>query len=253
MMAAQNKLLSAVPAPLRANAAQMRARFHLDAPAWFAEAEQPAHLPAVAGAVWDQRRVRIRYRSWRDLREHEVEPLGLVLKGGAWYLIGRIAGRARTYKVARMLELAVLDESFERPAGFDLEAYWRESTRRLEAELHPGRARVRLSPWGVKMLGLLTSPYVRSETRFEPGTDASGWRVASMPVAPVRQACVELLRLGVEVEVLDPPELRARMAELAAGLNAAYSSSAASDAAIAGSGASPPRFPILDPTSPPRD
>src|SRR5258708_19841149 len=45
MAAAQNKLLSAMPAQLRAGVEQMRARFHLAAPAWFAQAERPRHLP----------------------------------------------------------------------------------------------------------------------------------------------------------------------------------------------------------------
>src|ERR1700722_2225837 len=63
MAAAQNKLLSAMPAQVRAGAEQMRARFHFDAPAWFAQAERPKHLPLVADAVWAQRLIRIRYQS----------------------------------------------------------------------------------------------------------------------------------------------------------------------------------------------
>src|SRR5271154_2403698 len=105
MMAAQNKLLSAVPAALRPGAEQMRARFHLDAPAWFAEPEQPSHLQLVAGAVWDQHPIRIRYRSWEAGREGVVEPLGLVLKGGAWYLVGQVDGDVRTYRISRILEM----------------------------------------------------------------------------------------------------------------------------------------------------
>jgi predicted DNA-binding transcriptional regulator YafY len=227
MMAAQTKLLSAVPASMRAGAEQMRARFHLDAPAWFAEPEQPAHLPLVAGAVWDQHPLRIRYRSWKSEREREVEPLGLVLKGGAWYLVGQVGGDVRTYKVARILELVVLNHSFTRPEDFDLEAYWRAGTQRVEVDLHPNRATVRLSPWGVRMLGVLSSPYVRAATAIAREADAEGWRVAVMPVGSVRQACVDLLRFGVEIEVLDPPELRSRMAELAAGLNGLYGRRAA--------------------------
>jgi len=222
MMAAQNKLLSAVPAALRPGAEQMRARFHLDAPAWFAEPEQPSHLPLVASAVWDQHPIRIRYRSWKSERERVVEPLGLVLKGGAWYLVGQIDGDARTYRISRILELTVLNHSFERPAGFDLESYWGAGTRRLEADLHPNRARVRLSPWAVRMLGVLASPYVRATMQFEGDADDEGWRLAAIHVGSVPQACVELLRFGVEAEVLDPPELRAKMAELAAGLSDIY-------------------------------
>jgi len=234
MVAAQTKLLSAVPAHLRAGAEQMRARFHLDAPAWFAEPETPSHLPLVAGAVWEQHPIRIRYRSWKAERVREVEPLGLVLKGGAWYLVGQVDGDARTYRISRILDLTVLNHSFERPAAFDLEAYWRAGTQRLEADLYPGRARIRLSPWGVRMLEALTSPHVRSATAFEGDADAEGWRVAAIPVGSIRQACVDLLRFGVEVEVLGPPELRAKMAELAAGLQAVYAPKASAGGAPCG-------------------
>jgi predicted DNA-binding transcriptional regulator YafY len=216
---------------MRSSAEQMRARFHLDAPGWFAEAEQPVHLPLVAGAVWDQHPIRIRYRSWKSERERLVEPLGLVLKGGAWYLVGQVEGDARTYRISRILELSVLNHAFERPAGFDLEAYWRAGAQRVEADLNQNRAMVRLSPWGQRMLGALTSPYVRSETVIDPEADAEGWRRAVVPVGSVRQACVELLRFGLELEVLGPPELRAKMAELSAGLGALYAPRDARDAA----------------------
>ncbi len=222
MAAAQNKLLSAMPPQVRAGAEQMRARFHLDAPAWFAQAEQPKHLPFVADAVWAQRLIRIRYQSWKAKKNRIVEPLGLVLKGGAWYLVGRVDGDARTYRISRILDLAVLDQRFDRPKVFDLAAYWQASTQRLEAELHQNVATIRLSRWGVKMLEALTSPYVRAATRISPEVDADGRRTAVMPVGSIRQACVDLLKFGVDAEVLEPPELRAKMAEVAAGMSTIY-------------------------------
>ena len=48
MMAAQNKLMAALPANLRPNAGRMQQRFHLDAPGWFGETEEPKHLRAIA-------------------------------------------------------------------------------------------------------------------------------------------------------------------------------------------------------------
>jgi predicted DNA-binding transcriptional regulator YafY len=219
---AQNKLLSAMPQQFRAGAEQMRARFHLDAPAWFAQSEQPKHLPLVADAVWAQRPIRVRYQSWKAEKNRIVEPLGLVLKSGAWYLVGQVDGSARTYRISRMLDLAVLDQRFERPAAFDLAAYWQASTQRLEADLHRNQATVRLSPWGVKMLAAFTSPYVQAATSIEPEADVNGWRRATVPVGSVRQACVDLLRFGADAEVLAPPELRARMAEVAVGMGKMY-------------------------------
>jgi predicted DNA-binding transcriptional regulator YafY len=222
MAAAQNKLLSAMPAPLRAGAEQMRARFHLDAPAWFAQAERPKHLPLVADAVWAQRVIRIRYQSWKAEKKRVVEPFGLVLKSGAWYLVGRVGSDVRTYRISRVLSLDVLDQRFERPKAFDLASYWQASTRRLEAELHQSSATVRLSPWGVKMLEAFTSPYVRAATRLSPEPDAEGWSVAIMPVGSIRQACVDLLRFGADAEVLQPPDLRAKIAAVVAGMSVIY-------------------------------
>ena len=225
MLAGQNKLLSAMPAQHRAGAEQMRARFYLDAPAWFAQAEQPAHLPLVADAVWAQRPIRIRYQSWKAEKSRIVEPLGLVLKSGAWYLVAQIEGdthACRTYRISRVLDLEVLDRRFERPVEFKLASYWQASTQRLEAELHQNSAIVRFSPWAVKMLEAFTSPYVRAATQIEPEADVEGWYRAQIPVGSIQQACVDLLRFGAEAEVLEPPELRAKMAEVAVGMGMIY-------------------------------
>jgi predicted DNA-binding transcriptional regulator YafY len=83
MMAAQAKLLVALPANLRENALRLPARFHLDAPAWFGEAEQPRHLRAIASAVLRETLIEIRCRSWKAEKHRRVAPLGLVLKGDA--------------------------------------------------------------------------------------------------------------------------------------------------------------------------
>jgi len=222
MAAAQLKLLVAMPADLRVGAERMVARFYLDVPGWFAEAEQPVNLQLVAGAVCEQRRIQMRYRSWWAEKQRIVEPLGLVLKGGAWYLVGRCDGDARTYRVGRILDLEVTAERFEPPAAFDLVEYWRAGTQRLEADLYKNRAVVRLSPWGVKMLEAFTSPFVRAGARTEDDAGPDGWRKAILPAGSIRQASLELLRFGAEAEVLDPPELRARMADIAREMGRIY-------------------------------
>ena len=218
---AQTKLLAAMPAEIRAGAERMRSRFHLDAPSWFGEGESLAHLPLVADAVWRERPIRIRYRSWKAEKERRVEPLGIVLKGGAWYLVAQVEGSVRTYRISRILNLEVLDEQFTRPEPFDLEDYWTDNTRRLDAELHPNQAMLRLSPWGLKMMDTILPAFSRAGAGIgDP--DESGWRVVTLPVASVRWAAHELLRFGAEAEVLGPPDLRARMAEIVASLAAVY-------------------------------
>ena len=222
MAGAQTKLLAALPVELRSTAERMRSRFHLDAPAWFSDADEPAHLPLIARAVWEQHPLQIRYQSWKAEKFRRIEPLGIVLKGGAWYVVGRVGTDVRIYRISRILELSMLDEMFARPPAFDLATYWQDSTQRLSEEMHASEATLRLSPWGMQMLEAFTSPFARSSAKIGEPDPADGWRTVTLPVGSVRQACAELLRFGTEAEVLGPPELRAHVAEVATALHRRY-------------------------------
>ncbi|UDQ91513.1 YafY family transcriptional regulator [Xanthobacter autotrophicus] len=210
LAAAQTKVTAGLPANLRSAAARMRARFHLDAPGWFYEAEEPPFLQAVAAAAWEQHLIEIRYQSWRAEKRRRVAPLGLVLKSGAWYLVGSVEGSVRTYRIGRIRELEPLAERFEPPVGFDLAAWWGESTRRLEAEMYPNRATVRLSPLGLRMLEHVTPSFSRAGM-VVGDSDAEGCRIVTLRVGSLWEASSELMRFGAEAEVLEPPELRARV------------------------------------------
>ena len=76
---------------------------------------------------------------------------------------------------------------------------------------------------GVKLLDALSQPYVRTRTQIEEATDADGWRIARVPTGKTSwHAASELLRLGAEAEVLEPADLRQKMAELAQAMAARY-------------------------------
>jgi predicted DNA-binding transcriptional regulator YafY len=221
--AARLKLMAALPEPLRGRAARTAARFHLDAPSWYREAEPAPHLAAVAGAVWDQRRLRLRYLRWAEPREVErlVEPYGLVLKAGHWYLVAAEGGRYRTYRVARILDCADAGP-FDRDEAFDLAARWGEHRRDFDRRRLCGRAELRLSPAVLAALPDLVEPAVLAAAQRTAVAQADGWVRVEVPVEAPDAAVGQLLRLGPEVEVVGPPELRARMAAAVAALAAAY-------------------------------
>jgi predicted DNA-binding transcriptional regulator YafY len=228
LAAAQLKLMAALPPELRSRADRIRQRFHLDAPGWFRDSEPPPpHLAAIAAAVWNQQRVRVDYRRWNntDVRR-TLDPLGVVLKAGVWYVVARAGeqgdGHSRTYRASRILSMEALDERFERPDDFDLVDYWRAWTERFEGVLYRGEATVRLAPCAVE-LSFLLGPVVARAVRAAARTpDADGWVTAVIPIESIEHALHDLLRLGPDAEVLAPPELRARVAEAARGLARLY-------------------------------
>src|SRR5437773_749881 len=126
--AARLKVLAALPPELRARASRISQRFHLDAPGWFQASEELAYLERLATTVWENEQIEIDYPHPEGPVVRRLDPMGLVLKAGIWYLVGRVSGAMRTYRVSRVLGVRRLGEPFERPAHFDLAAYWSEST-----------------------------------------------------------------------------------------------------------------------------
>jgi predicted DNA-binding transcriptional regulator YafY len=212
LAAARSKLRSALPAGGRSETDRIRERFHLDAPGWFHHAEPLDALPVVAEALWADRRVDLRYRRGdRELRRR-VDPLGLVLKAGTWYLVAAHRGDVRTYRVSRIAGATARDEPAVRPVGFDLVAHWEASADAFDASIRPLRVRVRLSPAALRgLLRAIPGPTTRAAVEAAGPPDADGWRELIVPLEPLPVA-VTLLAPLHGVEVLAPDELRAAVA-----------------------------------------
>ena len=93
--AARLKVLAALPAELRSRASRLVERFHLDAAGWFQAGEPVPHLGTVSEAVWEGQALRIEYRRERMPVARDLGPLGVVLKGGVWYLVATSDGQIR--------------------------------------------------------------------------------------------------------------------------------------------------------------
>ena len=209
MASAQLKLLAALPDGWREDARRVSARFHLDPLDWYRGPSATDHLPAIAQAVWSERRIAIRYESWKDVVERRVDPLGLVLKAGVWYLAARAGTSVRTYRLSNILALEVSDEAFERPADFDLAAWWLAATHRFEKELARGTAVLRVSADAMKALARDFSGAVARAAQESAGrADARGWRRVTIPIESIEHAAGQLLRLGAQAKVVEPAALR---------------------------------------------
>jgi predicted DNA-binding transcriptional regulator YafY len=213
--AAHLKLLASLPASSRALAEYARQRIHVDPSGWGSTEERATHLRTIQEAVWQGRRLFIAYGRGCEQPDAEllVDPLGLVAKGGVWYLVASVQGDVRSYRVSRVREARLSEaEAASRPEGFDLALFWAESIARFKTEVPRYFATLRAHKSVVPVL-YYAGRFSRVEEASEP--DAEGWATVRMRFQFEEDACGLALGFGTKVEVLEPVELRAKVLETA--------------------------------------
>ena len=222
--AALLKLLAALPSAGRPEVERARQRLHLDAAAWNApDVEEIPHLHAIQEAVWQDRKVRLSYRrkDWKAV-ERVVEPLGLVAKASIWYLVGRVDGQQRVYRVSRVQAVTLTEETFERPEDFDLAAYWAEWLAGFRGELATYAATARFAPEAIPAIPHVFGEAAHTLIEQAGPPDIEGRITLQLTFENREVACGRLLSFGQSVEVLEPPELRQRVIQQAENIVAFY-------------------------------
>src|SRR4051812_24134322 len=219
--AAHVKLLAALPEASRALAEYARQRIHVDAAGWGNTGERAPHLRTFQDAVWQGRRLHFAYARGCEQPDAELtsDPLGLVAKGGVWYLVAAVEGNVRSYRISRVRSARLSDEEASRPLGFDLATFWAESVARFREEVPRYFATLRAHKSVVPVL-YYAGRFSRVEEASEP--DAEGWATVRMRFQFEEDACGLALGFGTKAELLEPVELRAKVAEMAAGVAEFY-------------------------------
>lgn len=219
LVAAQTKVMATLPADLRTRAGRVRRRFHLDAPGWFARDEDVPHLTTIAGAVWTGRRIDVRYARRDREVARRLDPLGLVLKAGVWYLVARHRVDVRSYRVSRVVAASTRPERFERPDDFDLSMWWTHHNDDFARSLMRFACVIRVSPFGFAQLPRVFGPAVAADAFATAGPpDPRGWRELRLWAESEEVATGQLVMLGVEMEAMSPPSLRRAVAAVGASI-----------------------------------
>jgi predicted DNA-binding transcriptional regulator YafY len=223
-----NKLIAALPVTLRAQAASMRQRLHVDVTGWWGVPHVVAALPIVQDAVARDRKLSFQYRRTSGERaERKVDPLGLVAKGTTWYLVANTPNGLRTYRVSRIEEAVLLDAPSVRPPDFDLAAYWKSSTTEFLENRTRYEATLRLTP---DAAAKLKTWHICSPAQAAVPAEPDGSFVVRVRFEDEEQALFVVLGFGSRAAVIEPLSLRARVgAEISAMVKEATRSSRASD------------------------
>ncbi|GAB2610776.1 helix-turn-helix transcriptional regulator [Kribbella endophytica] len=202
------KLIAALPEPARRDAEFARQRLLIDHAGWDDRRETPPWLDLCRQAIWEERLIAITYRD--PAEPFVVAPLGLVAKSRTWYLVAaRPDGAFRTYRLSRIGLVDLTGETFRRPSGFELTAYWAEAQLQFRASRpsYPIVLRVRGSA-------------VRRFSATGPVVD--GWCVVEADLENAAEACAAVLAQAGDAVVIAPPELAAAVRRAADEVAAAH-------------------------------
>jgi predicted DNA-binding transcriptional regulator YafY len=219
---ARLKVLAALPPELRGRASRLLERFHLDAAGWFRSGEAVPHLSTIAECVWEGRRLEIDYDRGDTIVTRALDPLGLVLKAGTWYLVAQHDDQLRTYRVSRVMGVAGQQEKASRPENFDLAAYWTESIASYEREAPRLEVTVRVRRDAYRRMEEVFSAAVIASARDLPDPEPDEWRRVILTLDWPREAAGKLLSMGTALEVLEPASLRSELGTLAVAVAGRY-------------------------------
>ncbi|WIG61601.1 MAG: Transcriptional regulator, YafY family [Ktedonobacterales bacterium] len=230
------KLLAALPARLRADAERARRRIHVDAAGWGNTDEETPFLGLLQEALWQDRCVRVTYRRGDgEVVERVMQPLGLVAKASIWYLVARTersgdagsdngadGNEPRVYRVSRIRAAEMADARFERAGDFDLASFWAASASRFVSSWGQYPVLVRVAPDLLPNLHHYFGESIYDVIAQAGPPDGEGWTTLPLMFQTMEGARTNLLGMGAEVEVLEPPELCASIASYARAIAAFY-------------------------------
>lgn len=211
---ALRKLASTLPDPLRSSAEAVTGSVVVDETRWdggrSGRRPDPPLLDAVQEAVLDGHQLELGYVARTgQATGRTVEPLGLVTKGGWWYLVADTEAGLRTFRVDRVTAAEPTGRRVTRPDGFELAAAWDLVTDRVKELRSPTAARCRVGP---TVLGILRSLYGGRLVVGEAGVD--GAVAVEIRGYSIEALAGELGGFGARIEVIEPADLRDRLATI---------------------------------------
>jgi len=199
---AQEKLYGALSNRQQVLASKLSERVFIEHRPW-ARGSPPAEILAkLRIALWDDRTIRVTYQDQKgSISRRTVDPIGIVMKAGVWYLVARERLRFLTFRVARVQTLEVLPDRFQRPEGFKLAEHWLRTSQAYESQAIPVAVRIQGSQQEMEKLSVLWP------LKMEPA--AGGKEPAATVTFPLSgQAVQELLAWSSRIEVLEPASIR---------------------------------------------
>ncbi|MBN8199715.1 MULTISPECIES: helix-turn-helix transcriptional regulator [Bacillaceae] len=210
---ARQKLLAAIPAPLKEDVKDISNRIHIDTSTWRQTPREMKSFEILQQAVWEEKKLQIKYeKADKQTSDRIVEPLGLIAKGNTWYLIAASDEQIKSYRASRIVDADLINEKFSRPSDFDLADYWQESKQKFISSLPKFEVEVEMSPSIIQRINF-TGRFVRVIHMDNPRDN--GWIPVSLSFDTEQEAREYILGFGNQIKIVRPVSLRKSVWEMA--------------------------------------
>ncbi len=210
---ALQKLSASLPPDHGREENSLKQRIYIDWTDRQVEKKMDSPLRDIYTAVWENRKICIRYLVKVYPRvttesERTVKPYGLVAKSGEWYLVCDDDKRIMVLPLSSVLKTTLSDEEFTRPVNFSLPSYWAECYGNQENHYPALSVSVRISPVLDRYLSLNFDRDLNSIITDREKPDENGYVRAKLQFDSFEDARTCILDLGNGMEVLEPEILR---------------------------------------------
>lgn len=205
--AIREKLLATLPDSSKGVLRPFAEKVYIDTGTWKPFHEKQNALHVVQQALWQDQKLSILYQKANgDRSQRVVSPLGLVLKGSAWYLVARCESEndCRNFRMSRILHAEMMPEAFTRPAGFHLPDYWKKSMVQFNESLPVFEAKVLAH---VSIIGRLTFTEKFVEIEIVDPTPNDGMVLVHLRCNTEQEAIQYVLGFGGRMKVNQPEEM----------------------------------------------
>lgn len=203
------KLLTALPSLYEHSIKQFQNYIYIDPVAWWHKEQPLTYLETIQDAVYANRVIQIAYQKHDGTRLiRTIQPYGLVAKASVWYCVAAHDNQFRNYRISRISEVKLLNETFIRDSEFNLAKYWQTSTRNFldsvsffefTLEIHPDKKD--FVTW-----------YSPGFCQVSPMTN-SDWYSGHFYVDSLELATMFVIGLGNEIKIVEPDELKEAVEE----------------------------------------
>jgi proteasome accessory factor B len=207
------KLESSLPGPLRQQLANITKAIQIRlGPLAVAGDEsdvdaQRMHYQKLVDASTRRKSVRIRYDGFTDRKQivTKLSPYRLWFSRRAWYVIGRssLHRATRTFHLGRILSLALLDDGFRIPRGFNLDRHLRNAWHMIPERGRNRRVVIRFS----KLVARNVADVAWHKTQRVSWND-DGTMIFQANVSGLGEISWWIQGYGDHAEVLEPAALR---------------------------------------------